>query len=170
MTIGFYIIIWQMSTFEEFSQNLNPQKPTFFQKIRNIWLKYEEKFILLVGILMIAAIAFEAGFLYGEKNKKEPVLVQKIADEAGLACPQYETDTNKKDNKGDTKQDDSAKTENKVDAENKNCAYVASKNSNKYHLPTCQFAQKIKPENKVCFSSAEEAQGRGYQGAKCCIK
>ena len=116
---------------------------------------------------MITAIAFEAGFLYGEKNKKEPVLVQKIADETGLSCPQGEAETKKNDTE---KQEGSSMPESKVNVESKNCAYVASKNSNKYHLPTCQSAQKIKPENKVCFSSVEEAQGRGYQGAKCCIK
>jgi hypothetical protein len=170
MTIGFYIIIWQMSTFEDNNQNQISKKQTIFQKIKDIWLKYEEKIILLVGILMIAAIAFEAGFLYGEKNKKESVLVQKTADEIGLSCPQSEAETNKNNNNNDKKQGDSAKTENEVNVENKNCAFVASKNSNKYHLPACQFAQKIKPENKICFSSAEEAQGRGYQGAKCCIK
>lgn len=158
-----------MSTIEENSQNQIFKKSTFIQKIKDIWLKYEEKIILLVGVLMIAAIAFEAGFLCGEKNKKESVLIEKAIDEAGLICPQNEEKADGSSNSSQ-KQENSAKTEEKTDAESKGCVFVASKNSNKYHLPTCQSAQKIKPENKVCFSSAEEAQERGYQGAKCCIK
>ncbi|OGI25509.1 MAG: hypothetical protein A3J76_03575 [Candidatus Moranbacteria bacterium RBG_13_45_13] len=69
-----------------------------------------------------------------------------------------------------TQQNNPAKTESLIATENQKCAFVASKNSNKYHLPACQFAEKIKPENKICFSSKEEAESRGYIGAKCCIK
>jgi hypothetical protein len=159
-----------MSTFEDSSQNQTSKKYTYFHKIKDIWLKYEDKIILVVGILMIAAIAFEAGFLYGGKNKKEPVLVQKTVNEAGLSCPQDGAEASVNSNNIGKKQEDSIAAENGANVDNKNCAFLASKNSNKYHLPTCQSAQKIKPENKVCFSSTEEAQGRGYQGAKCCIK
>ncbi|MDP2918094.1 MAG: Ada metal-binding domain-containing protein [bacterium] len=48
--------------------------------------------------------------------------------------------------------------------------FVASKNSNKYHLPTCRFAKKIKPENQVWFSSAAEAESRGYAPCGTCMK
>jgi len=46
--------------------------------------------------------------------------------------------------------------------------YVGSKNSNKYHYPTCRAAQKIKPENLVTFKSAKEAQAAGYVPCKLC--
>jgi len=46
--------------------------------------------------------------------------------------------------------------------------YVGSKNSNKYHYPTCRAAQKIKPENLVTFKSAKEAQAAGYVPCKVC--
>lgn len=48
------------------------------------------------------------------------------------------------------------------------CAYVGSKNSNLYHLPTCAAAQRIKPENRLCFASAEEAAQKGYKPG--CLK
>jgi len=156
-----------MSTFEEPSQSQIPEKPVYFQKIRNIWLKYEEKIILAVGIVMIAAIAFEAGFLLGGKNRNESVLIQKNAGDSNLSSCQCEEKAIENTEK---KQEYSVGAGNKAETESKNCAFVASKNSNKFHLSTCQSAQKIKPENKVCFSSVEEAQGRGFQGAKCCIK
>ena len=37
-----------------------------------------------------------------------------------------------------------------------------TKNSNKYHYPTCKSAQRIKPANLVRFKSPEEARKAGY--------
>jgi len=47
-------------------------------------------------------------------------------------------------------------------------SYVGSINSDKYHYPDCEWAQKIKPENEVWFSSPEEAQKAGYKPCKVC--
>ncbi len=47
---------------------------------------------------------------------------------------------------------------------------VGSKNSTKYHLPSCRFAKRIKPENQVWFSSRAEAESKGYQPCGTCIK
>ena len=46
--------------------------------------------------------------------------------------------------------------------------YVGSKNSNKYHYPTCSAAQRIKPQNLVTFNSAKEAREAGYVPCKIC--
>ncbi|MGO8763259.1 MAG: Ada metal-binding domain-containing protein [Desulfobaccales bacterium] len=46
--------------------------------------------------------------------------------------------------------------------------YVGSKNSNKYHCPTCRSAQKIRPDNLVTFKSAQEAKAAGYVPCKVC--
>jgi hypothetical protein len=46
--------------------------------------------------------------------------------------------------------------------------YVASKSGTKYHLPWCAGAQQIKEENKVYFSSKEEAENAGYTPASNC--
>lgn len=47
-------------------------------------------------------------------------------------------------------------------------AYVASKNSDKYHLPWCSGAQRIKEANKIWFASKEEAEAAGYLPAGNC--
>lgn len=47
-------------------------------------------------------------------------------------------------------------------------AYVGSKNSDKYHEPSCKWAQKIKPSNEVWFDSKEAAQSAGYIACKVC--
>jgi len=46
--------------------------------------------------------------------------------------------------------------------------YVGSKNGTKYHLPWCSGAKNIKEENKVWFSSKEEAESQGYTTASNC--
>ena len=47
-------------------------------------------------------------------------------------------------------------------------AYVASKNGTKYHLPWCGSAKQIKEENKVWFTTKEEAEAAGYTPASNC--
>lgn len=46
--------------------------------------------------------------------------------------------------------------------------YVASKNGTKYHLPWCSGAQRISEENKVWFTSKEDAEAAGYSPAANC--
>jgi hypothetical protein len=46
--------------------------------------------------------------------------------------------------------------------------YVGSSKSNKYHYPTCRWAQKIKPENLVTFKTAKEAMEAGYVPCAVC--
>jgi len=48
------------------------------------------------------------------------------------------------------------------------CMYVGSENSDKYHLPDCAYAGKIKAENLICFSSKEEAEQQGYVPCGTC--
>jgi methylphosphotriester-DNA--protein-cysteine methyltransferase len=46
--------------------------------------------------------------------------------------------------------------------------YVGSKNSNKYHYPTCKWAKKISPQNLITFKTAQEALKAGYVPCKVC--
>ncbi len=46
--------------------------------------------------------------------------------------------------------------------------YVASRNGSRYHLPSCSGAQRILEENKIWFSSQEEAEKAGYTPAQNC--
>lgn len=156
-----------MSTLEEFHQNQIPGKPSFSQKIKDFWLKHGEKVILLAGVILIATVSFEAGYLKGQKNQNAPVEMNQAAC---APCPKTGESAGPSSNNTAAQQAPQSKTSAEPSIDSQKCAFVASKNSNKYHLSTCQFAQKIKPENRICFSSKEEAESRGYQGAKCCIK
>lgn len=48
------------------------------------------------------------------------------------------------------------------------CNYVASKNSDVFHRISCSYVQTIKPENKICFSTREEAIGSGRRPCSVC--
>lgn len=46
--------------------------------------------------------------------------------------------------------------------------FVGSKESDKYHLPTCRWAEKIVPENRIWFQTEEEAIKAGYKPCSVC--
>jgi len=47
-------------------------------------------------------------------------------------------------------------------------SYVGSVSSDKYHRPGCRWAENIKPDNAVWFSTKEEAAAAGYVACKTC--
>lgn len=49
-----------------------------------------------------------------------------------------------------------------------NITFVASVNSDKFHEPSCSQAKRIKDENKITFSSREEALDAGYHSCSIC--
>lgn len=54
--------------------------------------------------------------------------------------------------------------------EKKEIKYIGNKNTKKYHVPTCRFANEISEQNKVFFESKDEAISKGYSPCKNCIK
>lgn len=150
---------------------------TIIDEIKQFWQKYDQKILIILSLILISLVSFNAGRTY--KNNIKPAEIKISLNQPNSASnPRQErilalgeavernpeareitstliTGTN--DNNGNTE-------------EKKDCVLVGSKNSDKYHLPTCSNAKRIKPENIVCFSSKEEAESKGYQPAKDCIK
>jgi len=56
----------------------------------------------------------------------------------------------------------------KTDAPNVAKVYVGSAKSDKYHNPSCEWAQKIYPSNEVWFSGKSDASAKGYIACKVC--
>lgn len=46
--------------------------------------------------------------------------------------------------------------------------YIGNSNSLKFHRPTCQWAKKISPTNRVEFKSKQDAINQGYVACKVC--
>ena len=105
-----------------------------------------ELFIVLV-IILVALISFGLGRLSKIRENKTPITidpsttlgVKNLTNATG-----QETPTNSEK------------------------LYVASKNGTKYHYPWCSGAANIKEENKIWFSTKEEAQKAGYTPASNC--
>lgn len=48
-----------------------------------------------------------------------------------------------------------------------NAVYVGSVNSDKYYECDCHYADRINPENIICFTSDSDAQNKGYVKSDC---
>lgn len=138
----------------------------WLKKLKGFFREYEFKIILFLGFLLVAGLSFETGYLQGKSAKESPLIIEKVS-----RCPKIDPQEGKApvqaSNSANQKIDQNSSNSNE---KLPNCAFVGSKNSNKYHLPSCQWAKRIKPENLVCFSSVEDAKSRGYQPDKNCIK
>lgn len=129
---------------------------------RDFWQKYEHKIILIIGFILVAVISFEGGVLKGQKMAQNPLIIEKPADNNNQAVCGVSQSQNLPS--------EAKKSENSAIEQPKDCAFVGSKNSNKYHLSNCRYAKNISPKNLVCFSSKIEAESRGYLPDKNCIK
>lgn len=133
-------------------------------KAKEWFISHRRNFLVLAGILVVGALSFESGLLRGKTSQSEPLVIsipavaETVAETGAastLASPQF----------SGVEQVVSVTDQRKLTA---SCPLVGSKNSNKYHLVTCAVAKRIKPENKVCFSSKEDAEKRGYVAG--CVK
>lgn len=143
-----------------------PDKKPFKQKIKDFWGKYELKIVLVFGFLLVSAISFEFGLLQGQKWQQDPVIIETPVLAQNLS-PESASGSAPEAQKTAPEAKNSLPSPTTPPA---NCVFVGSKNSNKYYPPTCQWAKRIKPENLVCFASAETASAKGYQPGKGCVK
>lgn len=134
-------------------------------KIKEFIIKHESRIILIAGFILVAVISFEAGVIKSREYKENPVIVENVASSHSFS--------NNDDNNAPEAQKTAQESQNSAESINtpaQSCGFVGSKNSNKYHLPGCRWAKNIKPENRVCFSSEDEAKSKGYLADKNCIK
>ncbi len=128
----------------------------------------QERFLFGIIIILITFISFRAGELREREQKSTDLKVI-------LNNQEQSTDEDKEaialgkaiQRKGLTEvvEDQTITTGNM-----EQCQFMGSKNSDKYHLMSCRFADQIKPENRICFKSLEEAEKMGYKPASCCNK
>ncbi len=114
-----------------------------FQKIK----PYERDLVLVLIILLVGLISFGLGRLSALSEKKTPITVENLSGSLAVASEPIPSQ--------------SAETGSKK-------LYVASKNGTKYHYPWCSGAQNIKEENKLWFSTKDEAEAAGYSPASNC--
>jgi hypothetical protein len=137
--------------------------------VKEFFLKNETKIVLVVGFCLVSAISFEFGFLQGQKWQQKPLVIEKPSD---ASLQQESASAGNSEPQGTVKGAASTSQANKTStsqapANTTNCAFVGSKNSDKYYLPTCSYAKRVKPENLICFKSADEALRQGRTESKC---
>jgi len=145
------------------------------EKIKGFWLKYEQKIVLTVAFCLIAAISFEFGVFQGQKWQQKPLIIEKAVSvppetqnaqneaPASSATPPLAATLQVPAAIPNASVQNTASSSTGVTG----CAFVGSKNSNKFYLPTCSYAKRVKPENLVCFKTAEEATGQGRTQSIC---
>lgn len=144
-------------------------KHVFFRDIRDRtrawWAKYGTAMLLSFGFFAVGGLCFMSGLLMGRERQADPLVIEK-ATEPCTALPSTESLGASRSVLQEEKKTDAVSSVNNTPSEKgvaTDCAYVGSKNSDKYHLPKCSWAKRIKPENIVCFSSASDAEAKGYK-------
>ena len=137
---------------------------TLKEKIIDFWTKHELKIVLTIGLILVSVISFESGFLKGKSALNSPVIIEKPTLGQSLS-PESTQGSSLEAQKSSQMNGITISSSN---VSNKNCAFVGSKKSNKYHLPTSRCAKQIKPENLICFSSVDDAIAKNYQEG--CLK
>ncbi|HBI34012.1 MAG TPA: hypothetical protein DEA43_03345 [Candidatus Moranbacteria bacterium] len=135
-------------------------------KIKDFFIKNETKIVLFVGFCLISAISFEFGVLQGQKWQQKPLVIEKPSDtrEGQQTATQGNLEASSATKTITTPQ---IAVQGAATTNTSSCAYVGSKNSDKFYLPTCSYAKRVKPENLVCFKTAEEALSQGRTESKC---
>lgn len=122
-----------------------------------------EIIVSLFGFAMVFIFGFFSGYYYllEQVNKSEIKIIEPGADCADLFEGSLIPSKQNSAEIG-VKQDNTLAKETEAVKR-----YVASKNSKVFHKPDCSFAAKIKEENKVWFSSIEEAESKGFKPHSC---
>ncbi len=136
--------------------------PQLFSKIKEFVLKYEQKIVLIVAFCLISAVSFEFGILQGQKWQQKPLIIEKPAN-----MPTGQENQGQPNSEASALLQKATAQVSSDQAKTTNCAFVGSRSSNKFYRPTCSYAKRIKPENVVCFKTAEEALGQGRTESKC---
>jgi len=114
-------------------------------KIKDFYQGYVENIIWLVIFILALLDSFILGYLSNYNQSDE--LLKIVHDES------FEI----------TVDDLKKHSESSVGGE-----IVASKNGTKYYFPWCAGVNRIKEENKIYFSTEEQARGEGYDLAANC--
>ena len=137
-------------------------------QIRKFFIKNEDKVVLTIGVILIAVISFGAGRLSLEFKETEPIIIEDGQINFLKQISNNAENSQKEENSTVLgEQVKNYKTESQIEPE-KLGKFVGSTKSNKYHLPDCPYAKKIKDENKIWFDSIKDAESQGYIPAKCC--
>ena len=132
-----------------------------FRIIKDWFSRDHARLVLGIGIFSAGLAGYSLGMLRNSSVMEMPLAMNIVPPQEATLAPEVLGDATSKKVSGAAKPDATIKTAG-------NCAFVGSKNSTLYHLPSCASARRIKEENKRCFTSSEDALARGYRPG--CLK
>jgi len=132
-------------------------------KIGDWFKKNQADIALVIGFVLVAAIAFGTGRLSAPEIIKNPIVIEEpnstssINLSGNVSQPLISAGQGSAVNSvlGDTGQAAEKGT------------FVSSRSGTKYYWPWCSWAKRIKPENQVWFKSEDEAKAAGYSPSVC---
>lgn len=130
--------------------------------IQSFLARYYQSVFAVIIVLVVGA-AFYAGILEGKRTTGQSVTLSCNKNILSKLSIPLEKLAN-----GVTANATSGSTDSPAVTEAMAGHYVGSKNGTKYYAsPSCSGAKRIKPENYLWFTSAEDAQIQGYSPGKC---
>ena len=121
-------------------------------------LNNNSKFIIIGVIALIAVIAIGAFFAMNQSQPDNTNVVNDTGSQQDTASVENASN--------DSQQTGSDSTESSSD--DSGTVYWASSKTDKFHLPTCEWAQKISSWNKIVYDSRQEALNSGRQPCEVC--
>lgn len=131
------------------------------------WNKYGQNILLL----LIVGLTFYLGFRFGEIKQQNDTKINLVINDLKNANPRAEkinTMAEALQRQGVNLKLSSEETIKDIVSQ-KDCLFVASRKSHKFHTADCKYAKNIKLSNKICFKNREEAEKKGYIPAKGCL-
>ena len=132
--------------------------------LKGLWKRFQrsrDSLLFFFGVLAVGALGFEAGFISGMSKSREPLRIELAPERAANVttdeASQMISNQRIRERLGDG-----------ADLSQGACAFIASRNSKLFHASTCSVVKRIKPENKLCFKNAVEAEARGLKPG--CLK
>ena len=132
----------------------------------------QEKLLLLLGFILVFSAGFFSGHFYFQERDdgKYDIIIEdpdQSCKDLFNANPIKEYIEFSNSNSNAQIKGEQSEISDNVNLQNKTGMFVASKNSKVYHLPDCQYAKRIKDENKIWFKSTKEAEETGYEPHSC---
>lgn len=115
----------------------------------------KEEILIVLIIILVGAASFGLGRLSNQGLSKSSIRV-------------IHPDDKNISELNEASQESLASVSETIAAPTNSGTVVVSKNGKVYHLPWCPGALKIKPENKIEFKSAAEAEAGGFTPAANC--
>lgn len=137
--------------------NLNLKVKFFRERLFGFWRNNEREIILAVGVLLAVLIAFGAGILAGNRRENKPPAIEEPKIEETISALRQNLETFKNEDEKQPRSDTAA-------AKN----FVASKNGKYYYPLDCAGVKKIKEENKIYFTTKEQAEQKGLKPSPYC--